>query len=102
MATIQSSFPRLQASAQGSRVPTGIMVTPVTLIRPPANRQPMPRPSSLLNLPNEPEDAKLTGGTRSLDRRLLALNLSGSAFRSEARKGMSSPERVVATPRSAA
>jgi hypothetical protein len=27
-------------------------------------------------LPNEPADARLTGGTRSLDRRLLALNLS--------------------------
>ena len=26
-------------------------------------------------MPQEPEDAKITGGTRSLDRRLLALNL---------------------------
>jgi hypothetical protein len=29
-------------------------------------------------LPSEPEDAHLTGGTRSLSRRLLALNLTGS------------------------
>jgi len=29
-------------------------------------------------LPNEPEDAKLTGVTRSLNRRLLGLNVNGS------------------------
>jgi hypothetical protein len=29
-------------------------------------------------LPKESEDAKITGATRSLDRRLLALNLNGS------------------------
>jgi hypothetical protein len=34
----------------------------------------------LFTLPKEPEDARITGGTRSLDRRLLALNLSGSRF----------------------
>jgi hypothetical protein len=32
----------------------------------------------MLSLSKEPEDARITGGTRSLDRRLLALNLSGS------------------------
>jgi hypothetical protein len=37
-----------------------------------------PRSASLFALPNEPEDARITGGTRSLNRRLLALNLSGS------------------------
>lgn len=37
-----------------------------------------PRDVNLFALLNEPEDASLTGGTRSLDRRLLALNLSGS------------------------
>ena len=31
-----------------------------------------------LNDPQEPEDAKLTGDTRSLNRRLLGLNLRGS------------------------
>jgi hypothetical protein len=32
----------------------------------------------MLSLPKEPEDARITGGTRSLARRLLALNLSGA------------------------
>jgi hypothetical protein len=32
-------------------------------------------------LPSEPEDARLTGGTRSLSRRLLGLNLSGRVAR---------------------
>ena len=32
-------------------------------------------------LPQEPEDAKLTGVTRSLHRRLLALNIGGSLLR---------------------
>jgi hypothetical protein len=31
-------------------------------------------------LPKEPADARITGGTRSLERRLLALNLTGSRF----------------------
>lgn len=34
--------------------------------------------SAFFALPNESEDAKITGSTRSLDRRLLALNLNGS------------------------
>jgi hypothetical protein len=33
-------------------------------------------------LPTEPEDARLTGGTRSLSRRLLGLNLTGRIDRS--------------------
>ncbi len=32
----------------------------------------------ILRIPKEPEDAKLTGDTRSLDRRVLGLNLGGS------------------------
>jgi hypothetical protein len=44
-------------------------------------RQPVPRKAILFTLPKEPEDAQITGGTRSLDRRLLALNLSGSRLR---------------------
>ena len=35
---------------------------------------PMPK-SRFMRLPDEPEDAKITGVTRSLTRRLLALNL---------------------------
>ena len=34
--------------------------------------------SHLARLPQEPEDARITGVTRSLTRRLLALNVSGS------------------------
>jgi hypothetical protein len=37
-------------------------------------------------LPIEPEDARLTGGTRSLSRRLLGLNLTGRIDRSAAYK----------------
>ena len=34
--------------------------------------------SRFASLPQEPEDARITGITRSLNRRLLALNLKGS------------------------
>jgi len=37
--------------------------------------------SRFARLPQEPEDARLTGVTRSLHRRLLALNLHGSLLR---------------------
>lgn len=45
------------------------------------------RASSLMKsrfalLPREPEDARMTGVTRSLDRRLLALNIGGSLIKS--------------------
>ena len=36
--------------------------------------------SRFTRLPHEPEDARMTGVTRSLNRRLLALNLRGSRF----------------------
>jgi hypothetical protein len=40
---------------------------------------PSRRPASRIPFPlsKEPEDARITGGTRSLDRRLLGLNLAG-------------------------
>jgi hypothetical protein len=37
--------------------------------------------AKFVRLPQEPEDAKLTGDTRSLDRRLLGLNVGGSLTR---------------------
>jgi hypothetical protein len=77
MAMIPSSFTRLQPSSPDLRVEPDLLGTTVTPRRPP-NRQPAPRSQSLLLLSREPEDARLTGGTRSLDRRLLALNLTGS------------------------
>jgi hypothetical protein len=36
--------------------------------------------SLFVRLPHEPEDARMTGVTRSLDRRLLALNVNGSLY----------------------
>ena len=38
--------------------------------------------SRFFRLPHEPEDARLTGVTRSLNRRLLGLNLAGTLSRS--------------------
>ena len=34
-------------------------------------------------LPHEPEDARITGVTRSLERRLLALNMAGTKVKKE-------------------
>jgi hypothetical protein len=39
--------------------------------------------SRFARLPHEPEDARLTGVTRSLNRRLLALNIGGSLASSD-------------------
>jgi len=84
MAAIPSSFIRLQSPA--NRIQPGLLVTPVTQRRQIIpSRQPAPR--LLTTMPNEPEDARLTGGTRSLDRRLLALNLSGTLKRPVAKTG---------------
>ena len=57
--------------------------TRASLLLPPLRRGPVATPKdrvagTLFSLPKEPEDARLTGGTRSLDRRLLALNVAGS------------------------
>jgi hypothetical protein len=78
MATIPSNYTGIQTSSPGTRIYPGGLVTAVTPRRPVSSLQPAPRVANLFMLPNEPEDARLTGGTRSLDRRLLALNLSGS------------------------
>jgi hypothetical protein len=40
--------------------------------------------SRFARLPQEPEDARITGMTRSLNRRLLALNVPGSLMRNKA------------------
>ena len=37
--------------------------------------------SRFARMPHEPEDARMTGVTRSLNRRLLALNVAGSLMR---------------------
>src|ERR1700734_191796 len=77
MATIPTSFTRFQTSSPGARASSGFLVTTVTPRRQP-NHQPGSRVGNLLTMPKEPEDARLTGGTRSLERRLLALNVAGS------------------------
>jgi hypothetical protein len=41
-------------------------------------RTPAVGKTAFMALPRESEDARITGSTRSLDRRLLALNLQGS------------------------
>ena len=83
MARFPSSSNRFQPSPQSSRVGSGLVtaVTPHMLL---SNRQPVPQPSALRSLAKEPEDAGLTGGTRSLDRRLLALNFAELPRRIEA------------------
>jgi len=68
------------SSSQSSprQMETGKPIASATYLRPIPIRQPATRKASLFALPKEPEDAQITGGTRSLDRRLLALNLAGS------------------------
>ncbi|MDP9049619.1 MAG: hypothetical protein M3O31_02705 [Acidobacteriota bacterium] len=72
MATIPGSLNRLQPSSGISAFRTA---SPM-----PTDRQgPAETEAILRTLAKEPEDAGLTGGTRSLDRRLLALNFGVSA-----------------------
>ena len=75
MATTLSSYTRIQTPIPSTR--SNMLVSAVA-----ARRQPISRPAgpahTLFALPKEPEDARLTGGTRSLDRRLLALNVAGT------------------------
>jgi hypothetical protein len=92
MAAMPSNFTRLQPSSPAARVQPELLVNSAAQKRQFPNRQPTPRTGSPFTLPKEPEDARLTGGTRSLDRRLLALNLSGSPSKPA--------ERVVAPIRS--
>lgn len=71
MATTPSNLTRSLISSPDLRKPEAL----VTNVTP---RRPQSAPRVLFALPKEPEDARITGGTRSLDRRLLALNFSGS------------------------
>jgi hypothetical protein len=71
-----SPSPRVESAKVESPKP----VASIHHLRPVPSRQAAPRGTGLFALPKEPEDARITGGTRSLDRRLLALNLSGSRF----------------------
>jgi hypothetical protein len=78
MATAQNAFTRLQNHSPALRAQPATIVTINHQVRPVPNRRPSTRGYLLFTLPNEPEDVHLTGGTRSLDRRLLALNVAGA------------------------
>ena len=93
MATMLSRINHLQPSSPGLGMQQDMLGTAVTQRRQ-TSRQSAPRVDSLLPLPKEPEDARLTGGTRSLDRRLLALNLAGSL----AKSALGKPELVEPGP----
>jgi len=86
--------PRLLES---DRLQSGKPVASATYLRPIPTRQPTPRRAALFTLPKEPEDAQITGGTRSLDRRLLALNISGSRPKpAESRSSLSNIQAAAA------
>lgn len=70
-----SNLPR-QSPLTPPSVERGKPVASVGYFRNTPNRQPTPRSATLFAMSKEPEDARLTGGTRSLERRLLALNLA--------------------------
>jgi hypothetical protein len=61
---------------------SGKSFPPRACLLPAQMRSPAPAPrKAFFALLKEPEDAGLTGGTRSLDRRLLGLNLNGTRGR---------------------
>lgn len=98
MATLQSRFTRLQSSLPGPEHQPGIPVTTVTPLRQILSRQLAPRSAGWF-IAKEPEDARLTGGTRSLDRRLLALNIAGSlASRRSTKLGVAKAEAAKSEP----
>lgn len=74
MSATPSNLPRHNLPPAPPRVDRAKPVGSVGLPRPTPSRQPTPRPATLFAMPKEPEDARITGGTRSLERRLLALN----------------------------
>lgn len=76
MAGLSSSFTRFQSPAPSTR--SNMLVSSIPMRRQPAASPQGSALHSLFSLPKEPEDARLTGGTRSLDRRLLALNVAGT------------------------
>jgi hypothetical protein len=78
MSASPSTFPSIKHPSRLPKADLRNTANSVVQLRQMPLRQPAPRSASLFALPNEPEDARITGGTRSLNRRLLALNLSGS------------------------
>ena len=91
MATTPSNLTRLQPSNLPALAGNGLRVTLGMPSRPKSVRAQAPAVDALFALAKEPEDARLTGGTRSLDRRLLALNLSGVTRRTKVSPGRTGP-----------
>lgn len=94
---IPSNYTRLQSSSPATRLQSGMLANPLTSRRPVPMRPHEPVTGKIFTLPQEPEDARLTGGTRSLSRRLLALNVAGTLAK---RKPVGS-ERAVPSMHSA-
>jgi hypothetical protein len=83
MAALPSTFASFKPLSparpvESGKPPASVTHPSINPLPPAPNRRPALRTASLFTLPKEPEDARITGGTRSLDRRLLALNLAGS------------------------
>jgi hypothetical protein len=93
MAAIPSTFARLQASSPARSMQPGQPAAPATQRLQFPSPPPALSTASLFSIPKEPEDARLTGGTRSLDRRLLALNLQFAKPRPA--RAVSAPQRMV-------
>ncbi len=73
----------LRKPVESSRFAQGLMARaqkPVLVAGPEARAIALTK-SRFERLPQEPEDARMTGVTRSLNRRLLALNVQGSLLR---------------------
>jgi hypothetical protein len=77
MATFPSNLTCLSSSELPILSGNGLRATLGMPTRHVIARQAEPQATMLSAIAKEPEDARLTGGTRSLDRRLLALNLFG-------------------------
>ena len=79
MATLQSHIPAsLRSNSPSRRANSGNTTTEDSRPYLVAGRKERTACTTFLALPKEPEDAKITGATRSLDRRLLALNIRGT------------------------
>jgi hypothetical protein len=82
MSTSYNVFARIHSLPPAKRMPASLFspLVPSTDLRRPQSRMAVPHAAAFSALPKEPEDARITGGTRSLERRLLALNLTESRF----------------------
>lgn len=94
MATPQSGhLPSGQPESTVSRLASGWSTRPYLVGTPPAKRPSTQTKRMVDPLPHETEDTQITGGTRSLVRRLTALNVAGTL-----RTPASRPVTRVQTP----